>query len=391
VKLAQHTLREWMEAEPVRFFIEDYRTLMDDARAAIASFVKCDAGDIAPIANATTAVATVLHNLQAPLALKAGDEILANDHEYPACMNILRDAAGKAGAKVVTATLPFPCPSPQAIVDAIMAKVTPKTRLVLLSHVTSPSAMVLPVETLVPMLRARGIETLVDGAHAPGMIASLDISHLDPTYYTANCHKWLCSPKGSAFLYVSKERRARRAFRPLVLSNFAESPIAGRDHFLTEFDYTGTSDQTAFMAIRHSIRAMSEIAAAYFNLQDTKAHWPAIMQHNHDLALRGREVLCKALNVEPPVPDSMIGSVATIILPAHPPQLMARLRQRPTRYHDALQDTLIQRHHIQVPVWSVDGRPLRTLRTSAQLYNSAAQYECLARALVEELERERQF
>src|SRR5262249_13870444 len=150
--------------------------------------------------------------------------------------------AGRAGAAVVTATPPFPCPSPDAVVDSILAKVTPRTRVALISHVTSPTGMVLPIERLIPELTRRGVETLIDGAHAPGMVASLNIDQLKPTYYTANCHKWICSPKGSAFLYVAPHKR--EGFRPIVLSNNAEKPKPGRPQFLTEFDYIGTNDCT---------------------------------------------------------------------------------------------------------------------------------------------------
>jgi isopenicillin-N epimerase len=221
------------------------------------------------------------------------------------------------------------------------------------------------------------------------MVPSLDLASLRPTYYTANCHKWLCTPKGSAFLYVDPAHHAR--FRPLVLSNNAQRPIAGRDQFLTEFDYLGTTDQTAFMSIPASLRVMRDIACEFLALPGTTTihdAWAAIMAYNHSLAIQGRNILCNALRVQPPAPDSMIGSIATIILPDQPPDLMARLRQRPTRYHDALQDSLLDRHHIQVPVWSVPDRPLRTLRISAQLYNSLTQYEYLANALLEELARE---
>lgn len=388
-RAAQKNLRKQLEAEPVRFFVESYRPLMDEARRALAAFLDCDWSSLAPIPNATHAVATILRHLEDTKSLKPGDEILTNDHEYPACQNILRATAARTGAKVITATLPFPCASAHELESAILSAVTPRTRLALISHVTSPSALILPVGTLVPKLRARNILTLIDGAHAPGMVDSLNLRDLRPDFYTANCHKWLCAPKGSAFLYVDPAHHA--TFRPLVLSNNAEKPIPGRDHFLTEFDYLGTTDQTAFMSIPASITAMADIARDFLSLPantPSRAAWSAIMARNHDLAIKARDLLCRALSIEPPAPANILGSIATIILPPHPPALMARLRQRPTNYHDALQDALIHRHHIQVPVWSVEGRPHRTLRISVQLYNSIEQYEYLSAALKEELARE---
>jgi len=388
VRTIQRDLQDQLEREPVHFMVERYRSLLDDSRRALAEFLHCDWTNLAPIANATTAVATILRHLEDTKALTPGDELLTNDHEYPACQNILRATAARTGASVITATLPFPCTSPDEIEHAILSRVTPRTRLVLISHVTSPSAIILPVERLVPALRAKNILTLVDGAHAPGMVPTLNLRELNPSFYTANCHKWLCTPKGSAFLYV--DPTIQPTIRPLVLSNNAERPIPSRPQFLTEFDFLGTTDQTAFMSIAASIPAMRTVAAEHFNLPSSDA-WPAIMRHNHDLVLDGRDILCRALNVTPPAPAIMIGSIATIFLPEHPLTLMDRLRQRPTKYHDALQDALLARHRIQVPVWSIPGTTRRTLRISAQIYNARAQYEYLADALAEELHRERSF
>ena len=388
VRAIQRDLQDQLEREPVHFMVERYRSLLDDSRRALAEFLHCDWANLAPIANATTAVATILRHLEDTKALKPGDELLTNDHEYPACQNILRATAARTGATVVTATLPFPCENADQIASAILSRVTSRTRLVLMSHVTSPSAIILPADTLVPALRAKNILSLVDGAHAPGMVASLNLQTLNPSFYTANCHKWLCTPKGSAFLYV--DPAIQPTFRPLILSNNAERPIPGRSQFLTEFDFLGTTDQTNFMSIAASIPAMRTIASEHFNVPANDA-WPAIMRHNHDLALVGRDILCRALNVTPPAPANMIGSIATIFLPEHPLPLMDRLRQRPTKYHDALQDTLLARHRIQVPVWSIPGTTRRTLRISAQIYNARAQYEYLAHALAQELANERSF
>ncbi len=379
VKLAQQRLRDRMESEPVRFFVEAHRGLLDAARDALAHFIHCDPGDIAPVTNATVGVATVLQNLVDSGSLKPGDELLTNTHEYPACQNNLRRAAARTGAKVVSVDLPFPCSGPRAVVDAILAGVTPRTRLALISHVTSPTGLVLPVEDLVPALAKLGVETLVDGAHAPGMIESLDLSGLRPTYYTGNLHKWACAPKGSAFLYVSKERRARAPFRPVVLSNNAENAIAGRDQFLTEFDFVGTADYTPFHVLPETLGFMGGLLPG---------GWTELMRRNRALAIAGREVLCRTLGVEPPAPAEMLGSLATICLPALPPEASARLGARSTRYGNPLQDALLERWKIQVPVWGLAGKPYRTLRIAAQMYNTIQQYEYLAQALKAELAAE---
>jgi isopenicillin-N epimerase len=370
---AQARLRAELESEPVRFYVERHWGLMARARAALAAFVRCDPADLALVPNASIGVATVLANVR----LGPGDEVLMNAHEYPACQNSVRRAAARAGATVTLADVPFPISDPAQVVEAYLAKVTPRTRLALVSHVTSPSGLVLPVERLVPALQGAGVDVLVDGAHAPGMIRGLDVGALRPAYYTANCHKWICSPKGSAMLVVREDRR--EGFRPLALSNNAEMPRADRSAFHTEFDYVGTQDYTPMYAIPDAIEAMAKIGGS----------WDAVMAGNRALCLRMREMLCRAWGVEAPAPESMIGSIATIILPAHDEARRARLAARPTRYHDALQDALLDRHAVQVPVWSLAGTTHRFLRISAQVYNAPGQYEYLAQAVLEELERER--
>lgn len=377
----QNELRARMEREPVRFFVELVDGLMDTARAELAAFLKCPVEDLVFVPNATTAVATVLMNLER--ILKPGDELLMTGHEYPACMNSMRRTAERTGAKVVPAPLPFPIKSPDEAAAAVLNAVTAKTRVLLISHVTSPSGLILPVERLVPELEERGIIVIVDGAHAPGFVAGLDVGKLGASFYTANCHKWICSPKGSAFLYIRADRQQQPGgFRPLALSNNAERPRPGRKHLHTEFDYVGTNDLTAYMSIPAAIKAMSAMVPG---------GWPEVMRRNRELVLQARKHLCGFLNVESPAPELMIGSTSTMLLPPHDPERTARLAKRPSRHHDALQDALIGKHRIQVPIWSIAGDGRRIFRISGQLYNSMEQYEYLGRALAEEIEAERRL
>lgn len=369
----RHRLR--MERELVRFFVEDMDAIFDQTRAEVAPFVRCAPGDLAFVPNATTGVATVLRSF----GLRPGDEVLAGMHEYPACMNNLRAVCAASGATVVPAPIPFPVGSPNEIVDAVVAKITPRTRLALLSHVTSSSGIILPIREMVAALSAKGIDTIVDGAHAVGML-DLDIPSIGSAFYTANCHKWVCSPKGSAILYVRQDWQSR--VRPVVLSNSAEKPKPGRAQFHTEFDYVGTDDPTAYFAIADAIRFMGSLLPG---------GWEGVRRHNHELVRHGRSVVSKALGTEPPAPESMLGSICTMYLPRHEPARAARLAARKSRYHDALQDELLAHHRIQVPVWSVAGTSDRVLRISAQVYNSREQYDYLAAALGEELARERAF
>lgn len=373
----QSDLRARMEREPIKWFVETLEPLMDEARTALAALVNCRPPDLVFIPNATQAAATILAHLEP--TLKPGDELLTTAHEYPACMNNLRRTAARTGAKVVTVPVPFPLASPDEVVASVLGGVTPRTRVLLISHVTSPSGLVLPVQKIVPELERRGIACIVDGAHAPGFIP-VDLTALNASFYTANCHKWICSPKGSALLFIREDRQ--KDFRPLALSNNAEKPKPGRKHLLTEFDYVGTADPTAYLSVPAAIKTMASLVPG---------GWPEVMRRNRELVLRSRDVVCRAIGVKPPAPDSMIGCLTTIFLPPHEPQRHARVMARPSRYHDALQDVLVSKHRIQVPVWAVQGESRRLIRLSAQLYNAPAQYEHLAAALADELEAERKL
>lgn len=379
---SQTGYRTLMEREPVRFFVELLPSLIDETRRDLGEFVRCDPETIVLVPNATIAAATIFHNLaeatiDAP-RIGPGDEVLVTDHEYPACLNTVRRFAARTGATVVTARLPWPVLHESSVEEAILRCVTPRTRAALISHVTSPSALVLPVARLVPELNRRAVLTIIDGAHAPGFVPDLNVGSLGAAFYFANCHKWVCSPKGSAFLHVRAD--LRRGFRPLALSNSAENPRPDRPHLLTEFDYVGSQDYSGVLAIRDAIRVVGSLL---------HGGWPAVIAHNHALARAARGLLLRELGVEPPAPQSMLGSMVTLSLPRHGKE--AELAARPSRYHDALQDALLARHAIQVPIWTIPGSPPgenRLVRISAQLYNAEAQYACLAAALAQELAAE---
>ena len=359
----QQELRARMEREPVLFIARELESLLDQARAALAAFVGGDADDLAFVPNATTGVSTVVRSLK----LRPGDELLVTDHAYNACRNALR-AAEQTGARVVTAAVPWPGVTPAQVVEAVLAAVSPRTRLALIDHVTSPTGLLFPLEALVRALAERGVDTLVDGAHAPGMVP-VSLRGIGAAYYTGNCHKWLCTPKGSAFLHVRRDRQD--GLLPLAISHGFNSNRTDRSRFRLLFDLGGTDDPTPILCIPEAIRFLGALLPG---------GWPELMRRNHALALEGRAILCEALRIREPAPPDMLGSLASIPLPDSTGPL-----PDPGSLYDPLQKTLFERHRIEVPVYTFPKHPRRLVRISAQLYNSRAQFEHLARALAESL------
>lgn len=358
----QARLRARMERQPVQFFVRDLENLLDEARAALARFVGAAPADLVFVPNVTSGVNTVLRALR----WKTGEELLVTDHEYNACRNALEFVAGRARARVVVAHIPFPLRQADEIVEAVLRAVTPRTRLALLDHVTSQTGLVLPIQQLVRELDQRGVDTLVDGAHAPGMVP-LDLATLGAAYYTGNCHKWLCAPKGAGFLHVRPDRQQQ--VRPLAISHGANSLRTDRSRFLIEFGWTGTWDPTAWLSVPEALRFMDALLPG---------GWPAIRQRNRALALAARQLLCRALRIEPPCPAELIGALASIPLPDAPD---AAPPCSPL-YADPLQERLLREHRLEVPVIPWPAPPKRLLRVSCQLYNCLPQYERLAKALL---------
>ena len=362
----QAELVRLMEANPIRFFDRELEERLDTARRAVAAFLNADPEGMVVVPNATSGVATVL----ASLRLRPGDELLTNDHEYNATLNQLDAAADRARARVVRVRIPLPIRHPEEVVEAHLAAVTPRTRIALISHVTSPSGLVFPIETLVRELDRLGVDTVVDAAHAPGMVP-LDLDALNAAYWTGNGHKWLCGPKTACVLVVREDRR--EGVLPLVTSHGRNDPRTDRPPLWKEFDWQGTLNPTAFLSLPEAFRVIGGLRPG---------GWPAHMTANRELALSARRLLHEALGMEPIAPESMIGSMASIALPAPLSNDEAA----------ALTTSLATEDHIEVPAVPFPVRAARPtpdaactngfIRISAQRYNEPSDYERLAEALV---------
>ncbi|MDJ0800576.1 MAG: aminotransferase class V-fold PLP-dependent enzyme [Calothrix sp. MO_167.B12] len=351
----QQQLRAKLEAEPVRFFTREWEPLIDDSRNQLAAFVGADRQDLVFVPNATTGVNAVLRSLH----FSAGDELLTINHEYNACRNALDFIASRSGARVVVAKIPFPLDSPEQIIAAVLERISAKTKLVLLDHITSHTGLILPIPELVKELQVRGVDILIDGAHAPGMIP-LNLPEIGATYYIGNCHKWLCAPKGAAFLYVRRDKQSE--IRPLTISHGANSPRTDKSSFQLEFDWMGAGDPTAYICVAEAIKFMGSLLPG---------GWDELRHRNHKLVLQGRELLCDALKVLPPCPEDMIGSMAVIPMP----------ESWENRDFASVRDELLDNFDIEVPIIPWQEQPRLLMRISAQIYNSIEEYEYLAKSL----------
>lgn len=362
----QRALIDELEAGPIQFLWATFEERLDAARRAMAAFLGAEPENLVFVPNATTGVSTVLRSLR----FEPGDELLTTNHEYNAILNAVGEVAAAAGARRVIANLPVEIQSPEQVVEALSAAVTPRTRLVVISQVTSPTATILPVAEIVRAMDERGIDTLVDGAHAPGMLP-LDLEALGAAYWTGNGHKWLCGPKGSGFLHVRADRQDR--VHPLVISHGFNDRRSTRPRLWKEFDWTGTPDPTPNLALPSALATLESLQAD---------GWPGVIAANHALAVDGRARVAAAIGVTPRIPDSMVGTMATIRLP---------LPAMPDIEIDALKRSIVAEDRIEVPMfgWPVpaaretpDTLPSAlAVRVSAQLYNEPADYDRLADVL----------
>jgi isopenicillin-N epimerase len=349
--------QEWqreLEAQPVEFLGRRLRDLLADARAALAAHLGADADEVVYEPNVTTALNVVARSLP----LEAGDEILTADHEYGALERCWTFVCEKRGSKIVTQRLPTPLADPAAVVEAVWAGVTPRTRVLFLSHVTSPSAAILPIAPLIARARERGIWTVIDGAHAPGQL-ELDLHALGVDFYGGNCHKWLCAPKGAGFLYARRE--VQPLLEPLIVSWGWRPRDPGPSKFVDEQERQATRDVSAYLAVPDAIE--------FQRAND----WAQVRAECHALARLAREDVRKLTGLPDLVADS--------------PDWYAQMATMPLGDVDAaeLKRRLYEDDGIEIPV-SRSGDQTR-VRISVQGYNTRADVEKLVSALARLLPR----
>jgi len=330
------------------FFMRKYEETWAGARRRLAEFVGSDERNLVFVENATAAMNIVAESF----VLERGDEVVLTDHEYGAVTRIWQRATQRAGAKEPRiAQLPLPIQSAEQVVDAIFAATTEQTRLLIVSHITSPTAIILPVEQIVREAQRRGIRVCIDGPHALAQLP-LSLDRLGCDFYCASCHKWLCAPFGSGFLHVAPSHHSD--IQPPLLSWGRLLPNSV-EAWSDEFIWSGTRDPSAYFSVPVAIDFLRGFGEAKFR------------EVTHELARYARERLVDLVDAEPIVPDSPLwyGSMAHVPLP--PGDAVT------------LQSTLWSDYAIEVPIVQWNDR--RWIRVSCHLYNSREDIDLLVKAL----------
>jgi isopenicillin-N epimerase len=346
-----------LESEPVDFLGRRLTELMREPRVALGEFLGTSSENVVGVVNATGGLNIVAQSL----ALKEGDEILTTDHEYSALEKTWAYVARRTSAKIIVVKVPMPLVSEQAFTDTIVAGMTERTRVLFLSHITSPTALVFPIERSIAEARRRGIWSVIDGAHTPGHIP-LNLDAMGVDFYSGNCHKWMMTPKGSAFLYARPELQG--LLNPLIISHgwTAESKepgtkgAFGNSPFIDEIEMQGTRDPSAMLAVPSAI--------AFRNEHD----WTSVQRACTALAQETAQRLGELTGLPPlSAPEFSAPQMVAMPIPECDPQEVHK--------------QLWERFKIEIPVFKWQDHYIA--RLSVQGYNSKPQMDYLIEALTE--------
>jgi isopenicillin-N epimerase len=338
--------RRRMEANPDLFLREILPGALRDAAGRLAQFIRAQPDDVVFVDNATAGMNAVLRALH----FKADDEILATTHTYGAVRQAIRYVCDRTGARLVEADVSLPVTEESTLVAAFRACMSSRTRLVILDHISSPTGLIFPVVELAALARAHGAQVLIDGAHAPGQL-DLDVPALGADWYVGNCHKWLFASRSCAFLWCRDP--AKRELHPLAISH------SYGEGFTAEFDWTGTRDFSAWLAVADALRYFDELGAA------------RVRAYNHDMIVTAGSRIAAAWHAPLDAPAAMHGSMIAIRLPPRLQDYGPPTRETARR----LQSEILAKQRVVVAIMTL-GDALWA-RISAQIYNTPEDYEKL--------------
>lgn len=339
----QYWQRE-LERQPVAFFQRRYDDLMDAARARVGDYLGGHPDNLIFVPNATFGVNMIARSID----LEAGDEVLTTDHEYGAMDKTWEFVCEKAGASMIRHHIPLPVPTAEALVEAFWEKVTPRTKVIFISHYTSPTALIMPITPIIQRAREADIITVIDGAHIPGQM-DLDLENLGADFYTGNLHKWLSAPKVAGFVYARPEHHV--TLDPLIISwgYVRETTFTGHNR------WAGTFDVSSYLAVPAAIDFQRDHA------------WGTVREYCHKLASQTRQAVTELFGLTPIQPDSPDWFRQMVAMPL------------PDCDAEVMKARLVEEYNVEVPLTIWNDRHF--LRVSYQGYNSPQDMEALLTAL----------
>ncbi|PID85710.1 MAG: aminotransferase [Chloroflexi bacterium] len=339
-----------LEQQPVQFIIGELPDLLAEARQALGQYLHADADNLVYVPNATFGLNIIARSL----ALSTGDEVLTTDHEYGACNNVWQFFSDKRGFRYKQQPIPLPLVSDEDMLAAFWQGVTPQTKVIFLSHITSATAVTLPVTQICQRAKENGILTIIDGAHTPGHIP-LDMQAIGADFYFGNAHKWLCAPKGAAFLFTRPEHH--HLLEPLVVGWGwgEERTFTFGSNYLDYFQWPGTDDLSSYLSVPAAIEFQK------------KHNWEAVRQKCHTLLHKALQTIAQLTGLKSPYPDeSFYQQMAVVPLPA-----IADLEAFKARLYDDFR--------VEIPC--IQWHTSQFIRISIQGYNSQDDIDALVHAL----------
>ena len=339
-----------LEKNPVQFITKHMSGYLKNAKEAVANYVGCSSDDFFFTANPTVAINTVMRSIK----LEPGDEILTTNHEYGAMDRTWHFYCTKSGAKYIRQNIPLPIQSKESLLEEFWKGYTPKTKIVFLNQISSATALIFPVKEIIQKAKALGLITIIDGAHVPGHI-DLNLTALDPDFYTGTLHKWMLAPKGCSFLYVKKE--LQDSIDPLVVGWGYQSESPSNSRFLDYHEFQGTRDISAFLTAPTAIEFLKE------------NNWSEKSAQCKKMILENYKKFCDLLGSTPicPVTNEFLGQMCSIPIKT---EKILELKER-----------LFQQYKIEIPVMKIDHGIF--IRISLNAYNDSNDLEKLYNALKE--------